>query len=440
MKKLALAGLAAAAAMLGGIAPVVATAPQASAATLPPLPQSTRQLAHNAELNARPNGLLPAQRNAASGPVTTMNNLFGDSCVSQTMCMAVGIDGSTLAPAAEVFNGGGWSEAAGTIPAPAGTTADYLQDVSCRPTTFCVAVGEYSTGSTSSGSATGAGLAEIWNGSTWTFANDLTPGGAGTGLTGVSCPNTHQCVTVGVVSADGRSGTPVADTWNGSTWVKTPTPKIPGGAFLTELTGVSCWNGTNCIASGFYQTGTESNETGEGPIAEEWNGKTWTLISPARPGLQSWLNGITCLSASDCMAVGGYYKTATHFAGFTEQWNGKTWKAILSPSLANQGDSALASVSCLSSGDCNAVGTESIDLKANTVEDGKAAAVHWNGTSLTLTSPAGLTNEDDVLFHVSCKAANFCAGVGSFGPVNSNNSADTSWFWNSTHWKQIAAL
>src|ERR1700761_8196443 len=51
-----------------------------------------------------------------------------------------------------------------------------------------------------------------------------------------------------------------------------PAPKIPGGAFLTELTG------TSCIASGYYETGTESSPTGDGPVAEEWNGKTWKAI------------------------------------------------------------------------------------------------------------------------------------------------------------------
>jgi hypothetical protein len=68
--------------------------------------------------------------------------------------------------------------------------------------------------------------------------------------------------------------------------------------------------------------------TGEGPVAEEWNGKTGTLIRPAAAGLESLLNGVACLSASDCMAAGLYFKTSTHLVGFTEQWNGKTWKAM----------------------------------------------------------------------------------------------------------------
>lgn len=443
MRKLAISGLTAAATILGGIASV-ATALPSSAATVPMPPPSTRQLVHAAEFRGMSGSSLGA-RSAAGAPaasVTTQNTLLGVSCYSRTMCMSVGADSADGTPIAEVFNGGGWSASTGTIPAPPGTTADYLQAVSCRSTTLCVAVGAYNTGSTSGGNLNGAGLAEIWNGTahTWTAVKGLTAAGAFTGLTGISCVNTHQCVTVGVVSSNGSSGTPVADTWNGSAWTRTATPKVPSGAFLTELTGVSCWTGTNCIATGFYVTGSPSRPTGEGALAERWNGSSWTIVRPSGIGLGSWLNGIQCLSASYCMAAGGYYKTATHFVGFTEQWNGKTWKALLSSSLATQGNSSLASVSCLSSGDCNAVGIEWIDVNSATAQNGKAAAVHWNGSSLALTSPAALTNLDDVLYGVSCKAANFCSAVGSYGPVNSNFSADLSFFWNSTKWKLFPAV
>jgi hypothetical protein len=438
MKRLPIAGLTAAAALVAGIASVAA-APASSAATGPSVPPSTLQRVHQAEIGGASHGLRSGGMAAAD--VTTSNTLLGVSCYSNTMCVSVGADYADATPIAEMFNGGGWATN-GAVPVPSGTTASYLQSVSCRSTTFCVAVGGYNTGSSSSGNLSGAGLAEIWDGSTdtWSDVKDLTGSGADTGLTGVSCVNTHQCVTVGVVSSDGNSGTPVADTWNGSTWTRTPTPKVPGGAFLTSLTGIACWTGTNCIASGYYITGTESAPTGEGPLAEEWNGSTWTIIRPPTTGLQSWLDGIQCLNASTCMAVGGYYKTSTHFVGFAEQWNGKSWKALLSSSLATQGDSELLSVSCLSSGDCNAGGIEQIDINSDTLQNTKAAAVHWNGSTLGLTSPAGLSGEDDGIYGVSCKANNFCSATGSYGPVNSNFSADVSWFWNSTKWKLVSAV
>jgi hypothetical protein len=188
MRRPAFTALAAAAALLGGIASVVASAPSSSAAALPALPQSTRQLLHAAERDA---GAARANQGHAAAPgasVSTQRGLFGDSCASKTMCLAVGFDGATLAPTAEVLNGGGWSQADHSIPVPGGTTGAYLQDVSCRPSTFCVAVGAYQTGTAGSGNASGAGLAETWNGSAWSDAADLTPAGADTGLTSVSCP------------------------------------------------------------------------------------------------------------------------------------------------------------------------------------------------------------------------------------------------------------
>lgn len=160
---------------------MVATAPSSSAAALASLPQSTRQLLQAAERDARPARASQGDAAAPGASVTTQRGLFGDSCASKTMCLAVGFDGATLAPTAEVFNGGGWTQAGDSIPVPGGTTGAYLQDVSCRPSTFCVAVGAYQTGTAGSGDASGAGAygpvnsddsadaSWFWNSARWTL-------------------------------------------------------------------------------------------------------------------------------------------------------------------------------------------------------------------------------------------------------------------------------
>jgi hypothetical protein len=113
--------------------------------------------------------------------------------------------------------------------------------VSCTSATTCEAVG--------------SGLAEGWDGSSWTIQN--TPGAAGGGaLTSVSCTSATTCEAVGSGLAEG---------WDGSSWTLQSGPSV---ASATTLSGVSCTSATTCEAVGNLTS--SSPGVGELPIAESF--------------------------------------------------------------------------------------------------------------------------------------------------------------------------
>ena len=93
----------------------------------------------------------------------------------------------------------------------------------------------------------------------------------------VSCPARRMCVAVGI--ADIARQLLLAERWNGRRWIVTH-PVLPAKATSGGLTGVSCSSSRACTAVGFEFV----PATGSGPLAERWNGRSWTLQSMPSAG------------------------------------------------------------------------------------------------------------------------------------------------------------
>src|SRR5271163_4557089 len=80
---------------------------------------------------------------------------------------------------------------------------------------------------------------------------------------------------------------------------------------------------------------------------------SWAIVpSPSTSATQdNELFGLSCVSASDCWAV-GYTNNDTAFHTLTEQWNGTGWSIVPSPSTSAALDNDLSGVSCVSASDC----------------------------------------------------------------------------------------
>ncbi|MDQ6772964.1 MAG: hypothetical protein M3024_08250, partial [Candidatus Dormibacteraeota bacterium] len=133
-----------------------------------------------------------------------------------------------------------------------------------------------------------------------------------------------------------------------------PTPN-PVGAQASFLRGVSCPAATACTAVGFFQN-TGGNDL---MLAERWDGTSWTLQNTPNPsgGKFSELNGVSCASATACMGVGGFAYSVGPFLPVAESWNGTSWTAQLPPAPSAATSSQLNGVSCTSATACTAVGT-----------------------------------------------------------------------------------
>jgi hypothetical protein len=76
--------------------------------------------------------------------------------------------------------------------------------------------------------------------------------------------------------------------------------------------------------------------------------------SPNAGTINDRLYSVSCVSASDCVAV-GYTNTGSVIETLTMVWDGTVWSIVPSPSPGTILD-ALYSVSCVSASDCVAVG------------------------------------------------------------------------------------
>jgi hypothetical protein len=116
---------------------------------------------------------------------------------------------------------------------------------------------------------------------------------------------------------------------------------------------------TRVNASDCWAVGSPTGPTGGATALIEQNtGYGWHIISsPVTPGgrtASGVLNGVTCVSASDCWAV-GFYPDAGGRRTLVEQYTGTGW-SIVSSSNAEGAFSTLMGMTCASAGDCLAVG------------------------------------------------------------------------------------
>jgi subtilase family protein len=269
------------------------------------------------------------------------------SCAAPDACVAVGTNyeiGLGYMPLGETWDGSGWSITPMPVPldaAPRGNGQYELRmhGISCASPSFCVAVGEVFTDTSSEATQ---GVIETWDGSDWT-ARTLPgpPGWIVNLLWGVSCPSEDSCVAVGESRAGGGSK-PLVARLDGVDWSREASPVPAGG-----LQGVSCGSESTCMAVG----GTDGEFGGDG-VAEEWDGTTWTALPLDQP-----MRGVSCVAADSCVAVGGENPPGGLPEAFGARWNGSEWtdEDPVLPADASDNAMELYDVDC-SAGACTAVG------------------------------------------------------------------------------------
>jgi hypothetical protein len=233
-------------------------------------------------------------------------------CVSSSFCIAVGhwLDSSTEKFELEslVWNGKSWALEK-MPPVPANATSPRLWGLSCVSKTWCMAVGDYDVGSSSQPL-----LSETWNGKSWTMHLPPSPKGiSSSALVGVSCVSTTFCNAVGDSLNSKSALVSLGEVWNGKSWTvkATPSGKQKG---LSELFDVSCQSAKVCLAVG--------------NLAAQWNGTSWQGVTfPVPAGKSTVTNAVSlsCLSASDCTAAGGYSSVKQGTLTLAWNWNGKSF-------------------------------------------------------------------------------------------------------------------
>lgn len=291
---------------------------------------------------------------------------------------------------------------------PSTTGDEWLEDVSCPSSGSCLAVGSYNASVRRIGSYRLAG-------GSWQFVEMPTPlAGSNPAARGISCTSASTCTAVGNVSVAGAI-VPLVERWNGSSWsVQSISPPYIGAPY-SVLTDVDCASATECLGVGYYKDGAATWV----PYSAIWKGSSWTMLStpnPADAEQQTLLEGVSCVSASFCMAVGRYRTTAGGERPVAVKWNGSSWSLVTS--AKSSGFSY--GVSCISSSFCMAVG-------------GWSHSETWDGSKWVQQQTPFPSNDGGYMKDVSCASTSYCATVGSFWKGARTRALTES--WNGTAWK-----
>ena len=346
------------------------------------------------------------------------------SCVGEAGCAAVGIHVEFYAKE-RAETRAETTMATKAPPVPTGATKGALAGTSCATSTSCIAVGSYNS---SEGTF---GLAEEWTGLEWKKQAPPTPsGGTLTELHHVSCTGPSECTAVG--SYKNSSGTIVtlAERLSGSGWQVQSTPN-PLGAQESRLSGVSCTSASSCVAVGFAKSKSGALEG----FSETFNGSEWTLKSTPAPSgaTASRLLDVACAAAGSCTAVGSYTNASGETLTLAESYNGSVWEVQTTPNPEGAKSAELDAISCPAQESCTAVGSYT-----NASGKSEAFAEGYNGSEWQLQSleaPSGATATS--LSGITCTALGACVAVGS---STSTGGAQTplAELWSGYQWPSDA--
>jgi hypothetical protein len=279
-------------------------------------------------------------------------------------------------------------------------------------------------------------FAQAWDGQRWTI--QATPGVTGlpsSTLQSVSCPAADSCTAVGDSEDPSRGALTLAERWDGSAWTITASVD-PAGNFDNFLFGVSCTSATSCVAVGGWRT--IENVYG---LVELWNGASWTATAAPSPdgAVNSVLNAVSCTTATACTAVGNYDTSTGMNLPLVERWDGATWTVESVPNPVDSVGSFLYGVSCPTTTSCVAVGqyfTSDGDPTSGPAA-GQVLTETWDGTTWTQHPVPNLDAYVISGFNsVSCTSAVACVAVGAdTTPANPDALRPTlAGTWDGTTW------
>ncbi len=95
----------------------------------------------------------------------------------------------------------------------------------------------------------------------------------------MSCASATSCTAVGEHWSWSGDHSTLVEAWNGTAWFIQPTPEIPD-ASESYFTSVSCVSATDCVAVGYYKSTTKKKYF---TLAEVWDGTAWSEQATPNP-------------------------------------------------------------------------------------------------------------------------------------------------------------
>jgi hypothetical protein len=253
--------------------------------------------------------IVNAAKKITSGTINLVSQNFGSPSDAIAMNTAT-LSGGTLT----LPSSGGWSYAViGVVHAPVWTSGEAampangsgnappgMPSLACPTAASCAAAGSYDVPA--------LGLLVGGPVPSWQATQAPLPANATGGtLSSVACPTATRCVAVGLANVPGSNQAWIL-TGARASWqsVNVPVPANASTPPDAELTGVTCPSATSCVATGVYYPTT--NASGDGLLLTG-AGTSWTPVEAPLPpnvgadwGIQ--LQSVACPSTTTCVAVG----------------------------------------------------------------------------------------------------------------------------------------
>ena len=207
-------------------------------------------------------------------------------------------------------------------------------------------------------------------------------------------------------------GTPSAAVIGPVSWAAVPSPDPPG-SIGASLDGLTCVGADDCWALGYWNsTGTESDDR---TLFEHDTGSGWSIVgSPAVPGsTSSQVQAIACAGDGDCWAVGRYSDASGAGHTLIEHYAGGAWSVVSSPTPAGDGEIDLDGVACVGADDCWAVGYSDAS-GPNSSGVGTVIEQYAGSGWKIVPSPSASAGATDELAAVTCVSADDCWAVGAY--------------------------
>lgn len=242
-------------------------------------------------------------------------------------------------------------------------------------------------------------------------------------------------------------GVPLGAAWASNSipvGTELPIPADAGPVPGVQANSVTCTSEGTCVAVGEYLDEIGLTHSMETELSSgEWSPLEVYAPTNAPDYTYSQLNGVACVSAGNCVAVGEYRISTVDDQGFYVLENSGTWGRgvelpLPSDASTDPAEASFDSVSCISSGETT--GTCMLLGAYDTTSDTTNAVVDTLnfGTGDITGSPveiSPLAGQDSIeLGSISCADVNDCVAVGSQGTEDSNEATyvlDTSDVWQS---------
>lgn len=282
-------------------------------------------------------------------------------------------------------------------------------------------------------------IVERWNGTRWSVVSSPNPGidpnlNAGNHLNGVAAASANDVWAVGYYWKQSLNKT-LIEHYDGTRWSVVASPNPGGSGRNNQLNAITTLSATDAWAVGYYE-----NQIGAtAPLAEHWNGTSWSVVSMPSQSTGNNLYAVSAVSSTNAWAVGSTYNAATQvWNTLTEHWDGTSWNIVNSPSPGNYNFNTLYAVTALSSNDVWAVGN------FGTVGGAfQTLALHWNGTAWNVmptpnqSLAQGATN---ILTGISAFGANDIWAVGWFRtPAGGFQHQSMTVHWDGSTWNTISS-